>query len=80
MSYTEKNFEDTIEQELLTLSGYHQGTAAHYDPETALFPQTSSPSSKPPNPKPGNNLAPPSPTPKPNSSTASPKNCTTGEC
>jgi len=39
MSYTEKNFEDTIEQELLTLSGYHQGTAAHYDPETALFPQ-----------------------------------------
>ena len=36
--HKEENFEDTIERELLELSGYHQGTAADYDPETALFP------------------------------------------
>jgi type I restriction enzyme, R subunit len=35
--HKEENFEDTIERELLTLSGYHQGNAADYIPETALF-------------------------------------------
>ncbi len=36
--YKEENFEDTIERELLELSGYEKGNAANYDPETALFP------------------------------------------
>ena len=36
--HTEERFEDIIERELLELSGYHQGNAADYDPETALFP------------------------------------------
>jgi type I restriction enzyme, R subunit len=35
--HKEENFEDTIERELLTLSGYHQGNATDYIPETALF-------------------------------------------
>jgi type I restriction enzyme, R subunit len=35
--YKEENFEDTIERELLERSGYHQGNATDYDPETALF-------------------------------------------
>jgi type I restriction enzyme, R subunit len=35
--YKEENFEDTIEREFLERSGYYQGNAADYDPETALF-------------------------------------------
>lgn len=35
--HTEEKFEDTIERELLQLSGYHQGNLVNYDPETALF-------------------------------------------
>jgi type I restriction enzyme, R subunit len=35
--HKEENFEDTIESELLTRSGYHRGNAADYMPETALF-------------------------------------------
>ncbi len=35
--HKEENFEDTIERELLKHSGYHQGNAADYEPETALF-------------------------------------------
>lgn len=37
--YQEKHFEDTIEQELLTLCGYQKSDPKNYDPETALFPQ-----------------------------------------
>lgn len=37
--YIEERFEDTIERELLELSGYHQGNPKEYDPETALFPK-----------------------------------------
>ncbi|MBH8555218.1 type I restriction endonuclease subunit R [Nostocaceae cyanobacterium CENA357] len=36
--HTEDKFEDIIERELLQLSGYHQGNADTYDPDTALFP------------------------------------------
>lgn len=36
--YTEAEFENIIEKELLQLSGYQQGNAKKYDPETALFP------------------------------------------
>ncbi|MFM7407228.1 MAG: hypothetical protein ACKO3K_11335 [Cuspidothrix sp.] len=36
--HTEKEFENTIERELLQHSGYHQSNPAEYDPETALFP------------------------------------------
>ena len=37
--HEEDKFEDTIERELLQLSGYHQGNPTDYDPETALFPK-----------------------------------------
>ncbi|MDJ1177521.1 DEAD/DEAH box helicase family protein [Roseofilum sp. BLCC_M91] len=37
--HLEKNFEDTIEQELLTDGGYHQGNPEDYDPDLALFPR-----------------------------------------
>lgn len=37
--HQEKNFEDTIEQELLTLCGYGKSDPNNYDKETALFPQ-----------------------------------------
>ena len=36
--HTEEKFENIIERELLQLSGYHQGNADGYEPETALFP------------------------------------------
>ena len=36
--HTEHEFENIIEKELLQLSGYEQGNAKNYDPETALFP------------------------------------------
>ncbi|MBE9249655.1 type I restriction endonuclease subunit R [Dolichospermum sp. LEGE 00240] len=36
--HTEKEFENTIERELLQHSGYQQSNPAEYDPETALFP------------------------------------------
>lgn len=37
--HREKNFENTIEQELLTLCGYQKSDTKNYDKETALFPQ-----------------------------------------
>ena len=37
--HREKDFENTIEQELLTLCGYQKSDPKNYDPETALFPQ-----------------------------------------
>ncbi|MGL4499174.1 MAG: hypothetical protein ACRCU2_08940, partial [Planktothrix sp.] len=36
--HTEAEFENIIEKELLQFSGYQQGNAKKYDPETALFP------------------------------------------
>ena len=36
--HLEKDFEDTIEQELLKDCGYDQGNPADYDPDLALFP------------------------------------------
>jgi type I restriction enzyme R subunit len=37
--HEEKEFENTIETELIQLSGYHQGKQYEYDPEIALFPK-----------------------------------------
>ena len=36
--HKEQEFENIIEKELLQFSGYEQGNAKNYDPETALFP------------------------------------------
>jgi hypothetical protein len=58
--HKEENFEDTIERELLTLSGYHQGNAITH-PKPPCSSAKSSTSSKPPSPNNGKNLAAPAP-------------------